>query len=84
MIGKIPPRQNTNYICSIVIRIESVFCNNKDNKDCIIYYPQVFLGECRYTPMINRRLLLDETDLLNNEPETESESEEEFNENIAQ
>ena len=34
--------------------------------------------------MISRRLCLDEIDLLDNEPELESESEEEFNENTAQ
>ena len=80
----IPPRQNTNYTCRILVKIESVFSNNKDNKDDVIYYPQVFLEECKYTPVINRRLCLDETDLSENEPELESESEEEFNENTAQ
>ena len=68
------PRQNTNYICRILIRMESFF-NNKDNKEDVIYYPQVFLEECRYIPMINRRLLLDETNLSDNEPQKESKSE---------
>ena len=36
----IPPRQNTNYICRILVKIESVFFfDNKDNKDDIIHYP---------------------------------------------
>ena len=45
----IPPRQNINYACGILVKIESVFFNKKDNKDDVIYYPQVFLEECRYT-----------------------------------
>ena len=45
------------------------------------FSPQVFLEECRYTPMNNRRLLLDDLILNDNEPDSESESEEEFNEN---
>ena len=28
-----------------LVKIESVFFNNKDNKNNIIYYPQVFLVE---------------------------------------
>ena len=77
----IPPRQNINYSCNILIRIESVFFNNKGNKEDIFYYSQVFLEECRYIPMNNRRLLIDEIVLSDNEPEIETESEEEFNEN---
>ena len=46
-INNIPPRQSTNYNCRMLVRIESVFFNNKDNKDDIICYPQVFLEECR-------------------------------------
>ena len=46
-INNIPPRQSTNYNCRILVRIEAAFFNNKDNKDDIIYYPQVFLEECR-------------------------------------
>ena len=34
--------------------------------------------------MVNRRLLIDNTELSDNEPESESESEEEFNENTVQ
>ena len=71
---------DTNYTCKILVKIESVFFSNKDNKDDIIYY-QVFLEECRYTPMINRRLLIDNIELTDNEPDSDSESEEEFNEN---
>ena len=35
----IPPRQNTNNISKILIRIESVFFNNKGNTEDVIYYP---------------------------------------------
>ena len=34
--------------------------------------------------MVNRRLLIDDTELSDNEAESESESEEEFNENTVQ
>ena len=73
----------TDYNCRILVKIESVYFNNKNNKDDITYHPQVFLEECRYTLMNNRRLLLDDLELTDNEPESESE-EEEFNENTAQ
>ena len=68
--------------CKILVKLESVFFNNKNNKDDITYHSQVFLEECRYTPMNNRRLLLNGFVLADSEPESESE-EEEFNENTA-
>ena len=84
-IENVLPRQNTNYICRILIRLESVFFNNnKNNKDDIIYCSQVFLEECRYTSMNNRRLLLDNIDLSDNELEIETKSKEECNENTVQ
>ena len=51
----------------------------KEITKVIIYYPQVFLQECIYTPICNRRLLLDDIISTDNDPECESE-EEEFNE----
>ena len=75
------PREKTGYNCRILLQIESVFFNNK-NKDDIDYYAQVFLQEFRYTPQINRTLLIDKLELIDVEPESESE-EEEFNENTA-
>ena len=74
------PWQKTDYNCRILVKIESVYFNDKNYNGGITYYPQVFLEECRYTPMNNRRLLLDDLELTDNEPESESE-EEEFNEN---
>ena len=68
----------------MLIRIESVFFNNKDNKDDIIYYPQAFLGKPRYVQMNNRILCIDNSDLSDNEPKIETESEEEFNESTVQ
>ena len=53
----------------------------KEITKVIIYYPQVFLQECIYTPICNRRLLLDDIISTDNDPECESE-EEEFNEDI--
>ena len=73
------PWQKTDYTCRILVRIKPVFFNDKINKDDIIYYPQVFLEGCRYTPMSNRRLLLDDFKFNNTEPE--SESKEEFSKN---
>ena len=75
------PRQDTNYTCRRLVKIESVFFNNKDNIDNIIYYPQVFLEECRYILMTNRRLLIDNIESSDTEPDSQSDSEEEFNEN---
>ena len=45
------PWYKTDYNCKIIIKIESVFFNNKDNKNDILFIPQVFLEECRHTPM---------------------------------
>ena len=75
------PRQNTNFTCRILVKIESVSFNNKNS---IIYYRQVFLEECRYLPRTNRRLCIDNINLPNNDAEIEGESEEEFNKNIVQ
>ena len=62
--------------------MESVyFNNNRNNKDDITYSPQNVLEERRYIPMNSRRLLIDNIKLTDNEPNSESESEEEFNEN---
>ena len=37
-------RKDTNYTCSTLIRIESIYFESEELK----YYPQVFLEECRY------------------------------------
>ena len=76
-----PPKQRFDYNCRMLVKIESVFFNNKDNKDDIVYYPQVFLEEGTCSPMNNRRLLLDNLDLSDNDLDSESECGEEFNEN---
>ena len=51
------PRKDTNYMCSSIIRIESVYLKLEEHK----YYPQVFLETCRHGPD-NRALRLDESD----------------------
>ena len=83
MEHNILPNEKTDYNCMILLQTKSVFFNNNNNnnnKD-ITYYPQVFLHEFRWSPMINRTLLIDNLELSDNEPE--SESEEEFKENTA-
>ena len=67
----------------ILVKIESVYFNNKNYRDDITYSLQAFLGECRYTLMYSRRLFIDDIELTDNEPDSESESEEEFNSDTA-
>ena len=50
------PRRDTNYMCSSIIRIESVYFKLEEFK----YYPQAFLEACRHEPD-NGALRLDET-----------------------
>ena len=42
MVIKYQPKEASQYICSSVILIDSVFRTSK------IYYPQMVLGECEY------------------------------------
>ena len=38
------PRKDTNYMCSSIIRIESVYLKLEEHK----YYRQIFLDACRH------------------------------------
>ena len=67
----------------ILVKIESVYFNNKNYRDDITYSLQAFLEECRYTLMYSRRLFIDDIELTDNEPDSENESEEEFNSDTA-
>ena len=72
----------TNYNCRVLLQIKSVYYhNNKVILEDIDYYPQGFLQQFRYTSFTNNQLLDDVLDFTDSEPE--SESDEEFNEDIA-
>ena len=58
------PRKNTNYKCSPLIRIESIYFKSEELK----YYPQVFLEKCRYT-LDNGGLCIDASDESGNMPD---------------
>ena len=63
------PKKDTNYICSALIRMQSIYFKSKELK----HYPQVFLEECRYR-LDNGGLCIDASDESDNMP-----SEGEFN-----
>ena len=42
------PSKNTKYSCRVLLQIQSVYFNMKDNKNGIRYYPQVLLEQCIY------------------------------------
>ena len=44
------PDKNTKYICRVLLQIQSVYFDMKDNKDGIKCYPQVLLEQCVYRP----------------------------------
>ena len=71
--------KNTKYICRVLLQIQSVYFNMKDNKDDIKYYPQVLLEQCGYIPFSNNVLIHKDLEFTDAEPD--SESEEEINEN---
>ena len=56
-------QRNTDYNCKLLVKIESAFFNNQENEDDILCYPQLYLEECMYTPMNNRRLFMDSLEL---------------------
>ena len=76
------PNERTKYDCRVLLQKQSVYHNN-NNKGVIEdedYYPKVFLQQCRYTFFTNSKLINDVLDFTDTEPDSESESEEEFNE----
>ena len=74
------PNEKTKYNCSVLLQIQSVYCNNKDMLEDEDYYPQTFLHYCRYIFFVNNRLIHEALDFSDTEPE--SESEEEINEDV--
>ena len=67
--------EKAKYNCRVLLQIQSVYYNNNEDES---YYLQVFLQNCRYTFIVNNKLIHDVLDFTDTEPE--SESEEEFNE----
>ena len=66
------PRRDTNYMCLLILKIESGYLKLEEHR----YYPQVFLEVCRYGADNRALQLLDESDESDNMPEK---SGEEFN-----
>ena len=69
------PKKDTNYICSALIRIGSIYFKSEELK----YYPQVSLEECRYR-LDNGGLRIDAS---SNESDNTLEDEEEFSSEYA-
>ena len=71
------PNENMKYTCGVLLQIQSIYYNMKDNKDDIKYHPQLLLEQRVYKRFINNTIVyLEFTDT-----EPDSESEEEINEN---
>ena len=77
------PNKNIKYTCRVLLQIQSVYFNMKDNKEDIKNYPQVLIEQCGYIPFSNNVLFHKDHKFTDNEPDSESndESEEEINEN---
>ena len=73
------PSESTNYTCRVLLQIQSLYFNMKDNKDDIEYYPQVLLGQCVYKFFFNNIIIYPDLEFT----DTESDSEEEINKNTA-
>ena len=77
------PNERTGHNCRAILQIQSVYYNNKEINEDIDYYPQMFLQQRRYTSFINNKLLHDVLDFADFEPDSESESDEVFNDDTA-
>ena len=60
------PNENTKYICRVLLHIQSVFFNMKDNKDDIRYYPQLLLKQCAYKRFISNTIFHSDLECLMN------------------
>ena len=67
------PKKDTNYRCSTLIRIESVYFKSEELK----YYLQQFLEKCRYR-LDNEGLRIDASDESDNMPDSEDEFNSEY------
>ena len=78
------PNENTNYICGVLLQIQSVYYSMKDNGD-IRYYPQVLIEQCGYKTFSNNVLFHPDLEFTDTEPDSQPNdsdvSEEEINEN---
>ena len=53
----------------------------KDNENDIKYYRQTLLEQCSYKGLVNNTILYSNLEFTDTEPDSESESEKELNEN---
>ena len=68
------PNEKTKHNCSVLLQIESVYYNiNKDILEDEVYYPQVNFQYCRYTFIVNNKLILEALDFTETEPESKTE-----------
>ena len=78
------PKENIMYTCRVLLQIQSVFYNTKDNKDDIKYYLQILLEQCISKRFFNNNTIVHpDLEFTDTEPDSDSESEEEINENTA-
>ena len=75
----ITPKENAKYVCRVILQIQSVYYSMED-KDDVKYYPQILLEKCVYRLSSNNTIIDSEFEFSDNEPDTESDSELEFNE----
>ena len=73
-------KENAKYDCRIILQIQSFYYSIKD-KDNVKYYPQMLLEKCLYIPSSDNVLIDSELEFTDNDPDTEHDSEIEFNEN---
>ena len=72
------PNENTKYDCIVALQIQSVYYSTKE--DDVKYYLQVLSEKCVYKLSSNNTIIDSELEFSDNEPDTESDSELEFNE----
>ena len=76
--------EKTKYDCRVLLQVQSVYYS-MNNKDDIVYYPQVLLEQYGYRLFSNNKLIHSDVIFTDTEPDSESndsdESEEEINQN---
>ena len=69
------------YTSRALLRIQSIFFNMKDKKEDIRYHPQLLLEQCAYKRFLKNTIFHPDLEFTDSEPDSDSESEEEVNEN---
>ena len=76
--------EKNKYDCRVLLQVQSVYYS-MNNKDDIVYYPQVLLEQYGYRLFSNNKLIHSDVIFTDTEPDSESndsdESEEEINQN---